>query len=435
MAEHHFRRNSLGLRLLIIAVLSLLLLIPANMIHSLVQERQQRRDAAVQEISEKWGESQIITGPILSIPLQDSTKVYFAHFLPEALVIEGSIDPEVRYRGIHEVALYNSSLDISGRFSYPDFNLINGEVQDIRWDDAFLTIGISDMKGIKDVAGIRWNQEEYAANPGVISNDLINSGISIRPSLSNAINGGFEFSTSLSLNGSSKLMFTPVGKTTDLGISSTWQNPSFTGNFLPESRQISASGFDAKWKILHLNRNYPQQWVGSQFNPSTSTFGVDLYLPVDEYQKTTRTVKYAIMFISLTFLSFFLIELLTSNNIHPMQYLLVGFALLLFYTLLLSLSEHIGFRNAYILSSTGIIGLITVYSRSVLRTVHHTIIVLGILILLYGFLYIVLQLQDYALLIGSLGLFVTLAGVMYLTKNIDWFSILTNGSRQIDPEP
>ena len=215
-------------------------------------------------------------------------------------------------------------------------------------------------------------------------------------------------------------------------ISSSWKDPSFIGTFIPDEHEITDDGFTAKWKILHLNRNYPQQWMGGQYKINASTFGVDLLLPVDEYQKTMRTTKYAIMFISLTFLSFFMIELLNKKVLHPIQYLLIGFALLLFYTLLLSLTEHILFKYAYILAAIANVGLITAYTRGVLKHYLQTVLIFAILTILYGYLYVVLQLQDFALLMGSIGLFVILAVVMYLTRKIDWFMIL-KGDKTEDP--
>ncbi|RMI14588.1 MAG: cell envelope integrity protein CreD [Calditrichaeota bacterium] len=416
-------RESLGLRLVIIAVMSLILLIPAQMIRSLIRERQERRNEAMKEISQKWGESQTITGPILTIPSKKYSKVNYIHYLPEKLTISGSINPEIRYRGLYEVVLYNAQLQIEGKFSHPEIENLNISPESVLWDDAFVAIGISDMKGIKDLIKIKWNQEDYDANPGIVTSDVLLSGISAKVTL-DSIEGEYEFSTTLNFNGSSNLLFTPVGKTTQVDITSNWPNPSFTGNYLPETRDISPDGFRAKWKILYLNRNYPQQWIGSQYKPTASSFGINLYLPVDEYQKTMRTVKYAIMFISLTFLSFFLIELLNKKTLHPIQYLLIGFGLLVFYTLLLSISEHIPFKYAYLIASLGIILLIAAYTKGVLKSNLHAGIIGGILLLLYGFLYIILQLEEFALLMGSIGLFIILAVLMYITRNIDWFSIM-----------
>ena len=187
--------------------------------------------------------------------------------------------------------------------------------------------------------------------------------------------------------------------------------------------------------MLHLNRNFPQQWTGKNSDITTSTFGVDLLLPVDEYQKTMRTAKYAIMFIGLTFLTFFMFELLSGNHIHPVQYLLIGFALLIFYTLLLSLSEYITFGWAYFAAAGAIIGLITVYSFLMMSNRLKSAIVSGVLVLLYGYLYVLLQLQDFALLMGSIGLFIVLSSVMYLTRHIDWFEIMGSRESTLESRP
>lgn len=425
-------KYSIGIRLIIIAFLTLVLLIPSIMIQSLISERKDRRDEAAGEISEKWGNRQIITGPILTVPYkyyikdQDNNLVQtikYAHFLPEDLIVDGLLNPEIRYRGIYEVVVYNSQLFISGKFESPDLTDLKIPSKDILWQDAFLSLGISDMKGIKDFIDVDWNSIKYSANPGIETKDVISSGISIRPNIA-AEKKEYNFKIDLILNGCFGLFFSPVGKETKVELKSDWPNPSFAGNFLPVDRDINSNGFSANWKILHLNRNFPQKWTGSQHKVSDSIFGVNLLLSVDEYQKTMRTAKYAIMFISLTFLTFFMIELLSKKVIHPIQYLLIGFALLIFYTLLLSISEYIVFKFAYLIASIGIIILISLYAKSVLTDLIQTIIISGVLIILYGYLYILLQLQDYALLMGSIGLFFVLAVVMYLTRKIDWFVIL-----------
>lgn len=425
-------KHSIGARLAIIAFLSIIFLIPSFLIQELISERKNRRDSVAEEISQKWGKEQTITGPVISVPykhyFENDDKVEqiirYAHFLPEDLNIKGVIATEVRYRGIYKVIVYNSNLSVSGHFPSPDLNGFNIPPGDFMLEDAFVSVGISDMTGIKDIITINWDNQEYLANPGIESNDVLESGISISPDLE--AGKEYHFNFELNLNGSSGLLFSPVGKQTNIQLSSDWPNPSFTGNFLPVEREVNSSGFSSEWKVLHLNRNFPQQWLGPNQEVSNSAFGVDLLLPVDEYQKTMRTAKYSIMFISLTFLTFFMIELLSKKVIHPVQYLLIGLALLIFYTLLLSVSEYLVFNIAYLLASAAIIILITVYSYSVLSDKLKTGIIFGVLVILYGYLYILMQLQDYALLMGSLGLFIILALVMYLTRNIDWFEIMSH---------
>ncbi|HKL19941.1 MAG TPA: cell envelope integrity protein CreD [Halalkalibaculum sp.] len=434
-------KKSLGTRLFIIAFLTLALLIPSFLIQELISERESRRDSVANEISQKWGDKQVIIGPLLSVPYKHYFKnsdtieqaIRYAHFLPDKLTIEGSIIPEVRYRGIYEVIVYNSKLSLSGSFPSLDLSGLNVPPEHFLPDEAFVSVGISDMTGIKDFISVNWDGKDYQANPGIESNDVLKSGISIVPSLEAGKANQFNFE--MNLNGSSALLFSPVGKQTTVQLTSGWPNPSFTGNFLPAEREVSSSGFKATWEVLHLNRNFPQKWTGPKQEVSNSTFGVDLLLPVDEYQKTMRTAKYAIMFISLTFLTFFMMELLGKKLIHPVQYLLIGFALLLFYTLLLSISEYLVFKLAYLLAAAPVILLITVYAYRVLSDKRQAGIIFGVLILLYGYLYILLQLQDYALLMGSIGLFIVLSLVMYLTRNIDWFEIMGSQNKETAAQP
>lgn len=429
-------KHSLGIRLFLIAFLALALLIPSFLIMALVSERESRRDSVAREISQKWGQQQSIVGPLISIPYKDYYKtgdkveqtIRYAHFLPEHLNIEGSMTPEIRYRGIYKVVVYTGKLTLSGTFPSLNLNSFNVPSEDFLPQDAFVSVGISDMTGINEFVKINWNGNEYTARPGVVSHDVIASGISISPDLQTGKEQRFTFD--LSLNGSSALLFTPVGKQTDIELTSEWPNPSFAGTFLPANRKVNNSRFSAEWKVLNLNRNFPQQWLGTNEEVSKSTFGVDLLPAVDEYQKTMRTAKYAIMFIGLTFLTFFMMELLSGKIIHLVQYLLIGFALLIFYTLLLSISEYVTFGLAYLIASAAIILLITVYSYSVLSDKSKSAIIFGVLTVLYGYLYILMQLQDYALLLGSIGLFVVLALVMYLTRTINWFEIMSGQNQK-----
>lgn len=426
-------KNSLGLRLLIIGGLSIILLIPSFMIQEVISERESRRDAVIGEISEKWGQEQTVIGPVLTIPYlyhlnkeeESSVVRSYAHFLPESLTVSGSIIPELRYRGIYEAVLYNSRISLSGSFS--DFvpGNLGISTKDFLFDEAFVSVGISDMSGIKESVQVNWNGEKFIAEPGIETKDVVASGISIYPNIAPGETSA-SFSLDLNLNGSSGILFSPVGGKTVVNIESDWENPSFTGSFLPEERAISDDGFRSEWNILHLNRNFPQQWKGANQEVASTVFGVDLLQPVDEYQKTMRTAKYAIMFIGLTFLTFFMTELLSGLTIHPVQYLLIGFALLIFYTLLLSMSEYVTFGYAYLAASAAIVSLITIYSLSVLSSWRKAGAILGVLTMLYGYLYILLQLQDYALLMGSIGLFAVLSCVMYLTRHIDWFEIMGN---------
>ncbi len=467
-------RASIGLRLVLIAILTLILLIPTALITNLITEREARRNAAVLEVSDKWGSDQIIAGAMLIIPykvilrqfgMQGNSPVTgenlkYIYLLPQTLNITAELTPEIRRRGIYDVALYRADVQLSGQLSLSELKTLDIEQpENIEWHHATLALGISDLKGIRDVIPIEWQGKTLLANPGLPSRDVIGNlsvnpykpqprlgmfppdddftasiggqhalsgGVSVKLtdlSFRNADSALYTFSATLRLNGSEAFMVVPVGKETRLTVSSNWAHPSAIGAYLPEQPiEATSNGFSATWKVLHLNRDYPQAWFDNAYSIYNSAFGVRLLLPIDEYQKNMRSIKYAIMFIGLTFIALIMTELLMRTAIHPIQYLLIGLALLIFYVLLLSLSEHIGFNWAYILSSLAVVGLIAGYTKSVLQNFTSAALLSGILVVLYGFLFTVLQMQDYALLLGSLLLFLTLVLVMYLTRKIDWFN-------------
>ncbi|MBU1739068.1 MAG: cell envelope integrity protein CreD [Proteobacteria bacterium] len=433
-------KSSVNVRLFIIGVLCLVLLIPAMMVKSLITEREGYRSGASQEISSKWGESQVIAGPVLTVPFKNYFKddkgntqctTRYAHFLPNNLEIQGKVDTQTRYRGIYKVPLYSATMSLNGQFPPPDFKGLGVSEENVLWQDAFVAIGITDMKGIRSPISITWNGQPLPVNPGIATNDVLESGVSSALALDQGTEQ-YNFTANLEVNGSSELQFVPLGKETHLAMHSNWSDPSFTGQFLPKERQISKNGFDAEWQVLHFNRNYPQQWLGNKHYVQGSSFGTNFLLPVDHYQKTMRTAKYAAMFIALTFLAFFIIEILNHRIIHPVQYIMIGLALIIFYALLLSISEHISFNVAYLIASVAIIGMITAYTKGFLANTTLAMLIAAKLSVLYSFLFVVLQLQDYALLFGSIGLFVALGVAMYLTRNIDWYNAFAAGVR---PEP
>lgn len=426
-----FVRTSATLKVLSIVLLVLLLLMPTSMIKSLVKERESRREDVVEEINQKWGDSQTIAGPFFTVPYKsyykddkDQQKFVFKylHVLPETLNITGVLNPEIRYRSLYEAVLYTADLNFSGNFLLPSPGQLNIESPDILWDKAVFSIGITDMRGIRRNIEIKFDDAVFKAEPGLKTADIAPAGVGVTMDIS-GLRESSAFSFSLSLNGSQRIEFVPLAETTTVELRSSWPSPSFDGAFLPAERRIDKNGFSAAWKVLHLNRNYPQYWPGSQYKVVSSAFGLKLRVTADIYQKTMRISKYAVMFIILTFAAFFFTEMITSRRVHPIQYLLVGLAILLFYTLLLSLSEYINFDYAYILSALAVTSVITGYAQGILKTRRFTFIVFGILVLLYAYLYIVLQLEDYALLMGSLGLLLILSAIMLITRNIDWYAI------------
>jgi inner membrane protein len=436
-------RNSITIKLVSIGILILLLLIPAFMVEDLIREREYTSEGAISEVSSKWGEMQILSGPVINIPYKKYYKkdneiietTEYAHFLPDELNISGKVLPEKRYRGIYEVVVYTAQLNVSGKFPQPSFSEWNVEARDILWKDAFLSVGITDMRGIRDRISLKWNNSSLDFNPGMGTdipgyvdeegyNSAPGSGVSVRVPVasSDSVAKFYDFTFDVNLNGSRQIYFDPLGKETNVDLTSQWSNPSFDGSFLPESREITPDGFKAHWKVLHLNRNFPQAWMGSSYNTSSASFGVNLLVPVDHYQKSTRAAKYAILIITLTFLVFFFVEILNRKRIHPFQYILVGLAICIFYSLLIAISEHLNFNAAYIISGIAVIGAVTAYSLSVFKQKLPTVVLGLIMLIIYGFIFIIIQLQDYALLVGSIGLFIVLAVVMYISRKIDWYS-------------
>jgi inner membrane protein len=423
--------RSATFKLAIICALILVLLIPVSMVKSLIREREWRQQGVVDEINAKWGRNQTIAGPILSIPYKKTVEykqskqtrvTRYLHLLPDRLQVASDIIPQVRYRGIYQAVLYQTQLVIEGRFPQPTIDATRIPADDIMWGGAFVALGISDMRGIRESIEGSWDDQVLSLEPGVETADVIAAGVSAPVSIDDR-HTGHDFRFVLNLNGSQQLSFTPVGRVTSITARSPWSDPSFTGAFLPVERTVSDEGFTARWNLLHLNRNYPQRWTGSGFKLDESTFGVRLFSPVDAYQKSMRTAKYALMFIVFAFMAFFLSEVINRLRVHPVQYLLIGLAIILFYTLLLSFSEHTAFGRAYLIASTSVVALITAYAKTILKSTAVTAAVGGILVVLYGYLYILLQLVDYALLMGSIGLFVVLALVMYLTRKIDWYGM------------
>lgn len=421
--------QSITIKALMIAGLTLLLLIPNAMIQSLIGERKERSIETIEKINNKWSNAQTICAPILTIPYTTSRLnlnekiVYENHFInivPEDLKIDTEVFPEERHYGIYKTILYKSKISMSG-----SFDNINLQLEDskIHWDKAYIRMGFSDLRGVTNNIDFKFNTANYSAEAGVtrdwfIGKELV---VSLNEAASLQDEKPIPFSCEINLNGSSMINFIPIGKTTQVHISGAWDSPGYIGNFSPD-HTFTEKGFDANWNVLRFNRSIPEMWIDSDVVDFTdASFGVSLVNTVDHYQQNMRSAKYSLMFIALTFVVFFFVELLTGKRIHPIQYLLVGLALILFYSLLLSISEQISFAWAYCIASVATIGMITLYTKSVFHSWKQTGILTFTLCLLYIFLFVVLQLEDVALLIGSIGLFVILGIIMYCSRKISWY--------------
>jgi len=426
-------------RVIVLGVLVLVMLIPLAMIGDMVTERSERRDQVETEIAGLWGGSQTIGGPVLAVPYITRTESispdgtvgpaavkHLVYFLPETLEIHADLKAEPRYRSIYEALVYGTDVIISGRFAAPDFADWGVPAADVQWGEATLSVGLSDLRGIRSLA-FTLDDQAVPFTPGLSKTQLFRSGLQGRLPKAGADFAGrpHSFQLRLAVNGTGLLEFLPLGSETKLTIGSNWPHPSFTGAALPADHSIGKDGFSASWAMSYLARSYPPSWRAEDLNfvdQPDGRVGVALVLPGDSYQQTDRIVKYGVLVIGLIFSTIFVAGLLKTTRAHLVQYLLVGSSICVFYLLVLSLSEHIRFVAAYGIASGADVATVALYVwRTVARFTGY--VVAAVLALIHGWMYLLLQMEDYVLVAGSLGLFAALATVMYVTRNVDWFRI------------
>jgi inner membrane protein len=421
---------NLSLKMIAVGALVLVCLFPSMLIYGLVEERSSRRWEAVSDISAKWAQEQQLDLPMLSIDsLTDPKGVWQTETLsPQVLHVFADVQPELRSRGIFSVPVYTAQVIVEGTFQVPQ--TIAGVSP--QWSAARLSFGTSDLGGLTEPPELRvGDRVKPLANdvpiatsldtgaplkysnervyPFVASEDvsgLVQATVPVEPGQE------LSFRYSFALRGTEALMFERGARTMVVNVTSPWTSPSFIGSLLPSQRSLTEAGFTANWQT--------SSWLSPQLE--SGNFGVRLVEEVDTYDLVSRSMKYAILFIGLTFLVFFLVEVLTKQHVHPFQYLLVGAALCLFYLLLLSLAEHVGFTSAFVTSAVATIGVIGWYSASVLRRASFAASVTLLLTVLYSYLYTLLQMEDYALLMGSAILFIILVSVMAVTRRVNWYA-------------
>ncbi|WP_426618989.1 cell envelope integrity protein CreD [Pseudomonas rustica] len=437
--------RSLTIKLGAIALLILLLLIPLLMIDGVIDERQQLRDGVLEDIARSSSYSQQVSGPVMVVPYRKVVRTWKTnektnkryqeigeergrlYFLPERFELDGQVQTELRKRGIYEARLFHADNRINGHFSLPAQLGIKEDFADYRFDAPFLAVGISDIRGIENALKLELDGQRLDFVPGT-EVAWLGEGVRVTlPTLDISKTTELAFAFDLQLQGTGSLRVLPVGKTSSVSLGANWPHPSFIGNFLPAKREINDQGFKADWQTSFFSTNLQEAMhrcvIGDCEAFNSRSFGVSFIDPVDQYLKSDRAIKYALLFIVLTFAGFFLFEVLKSLAVHPVQYALVGVALAFFYLLLLSLSEHIGFALAYLLSASACVLLIGFYVCHVLRSVHHGLNFSVGLAALYGLLYGLLSAEDYALLMGSLLLFGLLGVFMVLTRKLDWYGI------------
>lgn len=437
--------KNLTIKLGAIALLILLLLIPLLMIDGVIDERQQLRDGVLEDIARSSSYSQQVSGPVMVVPYRKVVRTWKTnektnkryqeigeergrlYFLPERFELDGQVQTELRKRGIYEARLFHADNRINGHFSLPAQLGIKEDFADYQFDTPFLAVGISDIRGIENALKLELDGRRLDFVPGT-EVAWLGEGVRVTlPTLDTSKTTELAFAFDLQLQGTGSLRVLPVGKTSSVSLGANWPHPSFIGNFLPAKREINDQGFNADWQTSFFSTNLQEAMhrcvMGDCEAFNSRSFGVSFIDPVDQYLKSDRAIKYALLFIVLTFAGFFLFEVLKSLAVHPVQYALVGVALAFFYLLLLSLSEHIGFALAYLLSASACVLLIGFYVCHVLRSVHHGLSFSAGLAALYGLLYGLLSAEDYALLMGSLLLFGLLGVFMVLTRKLDWYGI------------
>lgn len=437
--------RSPAFKFLLIGVLILLLSIPLVLVWGLVSERQMRASEVRFEVGRMWGGEQTLTGPALVVPYvierveqengrQVSVQIERrAVFLPEHVDIAGTTNSELLHRSIYDVPVYRAETTIKGRYTASSIDQVTSGALSVRWSDAVLLLGVTDVAALKEASSLEIGPDRLSFEPSIgVPNSATMSGIHVRltdaRSLQSAATTGrvlpaFDFTFKLSFSGTGALRFTPAARETAVSLASDWAHPSFSGAFLPVERAVRPDGFTASWTVPHLARSVPQAWDIAEQGPDrlvSYAFGVDFYVPVDFYDLVNRALKYGLLFVSAAFMAVFLLELTAGRNVHPVQYLLVGTAMVFFFVLLLSLAEHLGFGLAYLVASIATGGMLSLYVSKALATPSKGLVMLGLFAVLYGLLYLVLRLEDYALLAGAIAGFVMLTATMFLTLRVDW---------------
>ncbi|MEZ5840098.1 MAG: cell envelope integrity protein CreD [Hyphomicrobiales bacterium] len=434
-----------------IGLLALLMLIPLQIVWALVSERQDRASDARDEVTSGWGSHQTVRGPVLVVPYivaktekagyrtETREERRYAAFLPEELAVDGSATTSALRRSIFEVSVYRSNLRLAGRFGPVDVSAFDPEASRVDWKAAAVLINLSSLSSLKNGVALELAEgrsvpfepgfgdvpEGEARLTGIHANPFPPAAGDAAPAMSQP---AFAFDVDLDFTGADGIALAPVARTTTVRLASDWPHPSFTGAFLPDSREIDSSSFSASWSIPHLARAVPQVFdarAGLFERFFGSDFGVSLIVPVNSYSLVDRALKYGILFIATAFGAAFFLELMSGARIHAVQYAFVGIAMVLFYVILLSIAEHAGFDRAYAAASamTGL--MLSVYVGKVLKSARRGLAMAAVFTTLYGLLYLILQMEDYALLAGSLSAFAVLTLVMFATLKVDWSSRAT----------
>ncbi|HJT12110.1 MAG TPA: cell envelope integrity protein CreD [Dongiaceae bacterium] len=426
-----------GKRVSFFILLVLIMLVPLNMVAGVIEERAATKAQVEEEVGAQWGPTQSIGGPVLVVPYELSrvqvnsdgeskTIVEKRHavFTPEELRIAAATGVQERYKSIYKVLVYGADVAITGRFAAPDFGQLGVTPTRIGWDQASLVLGLSGVRAV-NAASLEAAGSERQIEAGVLPYHPFDEGIRAALPLQTVGTNPqpFDFGFRLSLNGREHIAFQPLGRQSEITIKSDWPHPNFIGTPLPTARTITADGFDATWSISHIATGSPLAWLTHEFKlqpERITSVGVALTEPGDVHQQTDRIVKYGILVIGLTFGTIFVVGLLKQDRVHLVQYLLIGASITLFYLLLLSLAEQMDFALSYVIASLVDIAIVAWYAGATIRRLMGWVTG-GVLAAVHGYMYVLLQMESYSLLSGTIGLLLALLGVMIATRKVDWF--------------
>ena len=462
-------------KLFVIFVLVIITLIPMSLIDDLVSERKQREQHVSSEIANKWGKDQVITSPIIALPYSyvlesvvrdakgkesvvKSVEEDWIYVLPNTTEIKSDVNPESLKRGIYKSVVYNANLSLKGAFELLDENTLPVAAKEINWQGAKMIFGIQDIKGLSVTPSFTFGSKKVDLKMQSRAFHLFPNNMVADLGLEKPEDIRSSFHINLQIKGSKSLNFLPLANQTKIDIKGNWANPSFNGGFLPENRTVNETTFEADWNIPSFSRKLPQIWYGSQqpvyvfagisltenvdyyahtsntvaldkssnVNSSGASSDIDMvqinFLPeVNNYQKTTRVAKYGILVIVLTFASLFFTEIIKKQRIHLVQYILIGAAMVLFYTLLLAISEHLGFNWAYLVAAVATILLIASFIRMITKDNKTALLFAGILTVFYTFIFVLMQLRDFSLIVGTVGVFIILAVLMRVSTKVNWY--------------
>ena len=436
--------DTIWFRLAVIVVITLLLLIPKEMISALNKERQDTAISAQDEITSKWAQPQHITGPILAIPCVKGKNTSTLYVLPKSLNVNANVNSQTLHRSIYEAVVYNTGIDMNGTFDLHSQLALRDDSVKVQLDKACVILGVTDLRGISKRMMLSLNNKNYDIRDGGMNTDIQSryenlslEGLAASDEVLATTRGveavvstpvdvtalaqtdSVPYNLHLDIKGSEMLSFAPVGENTQICIKGDCTTPSFLGFILPSDRKVDNNGFEATWNMIGINRAYPQSFSDNQASAiSNSHVAVSLKVPVENSQKTERALKYGLLVIVLTFVAAFFTELKTHKRIGILQYVLIGLALVLFYSLLLSIGEHTAFAVAYLIATVMTVTMVTLYVIGVLKARKQGLMIGALLALMYVYIFVLLNLETWALVAGSVGLFIILAAIMYYSLNL-----------------